>query len=299
MAAVYAAARARLIDTLMRDTAPGGGWGYFAGKASRLEPTLWALAALAHTPDLPRPFADIAAPHLQYLEHAQQSDGLLRDAPRMPANLASNGLAVVVLSAVAPEKTIVLDRLRAALTGVKGLRVTNEPGAVQNNELQAWPWLPGTFSWVEPTAWCVLALKRSPTSLASAARVSEAEAMLRDRQCTGGGWNYGNASVLGQDLRPYVPTTAAGVLALQDQASTPDAGKALAWLESARLSELSTMALSLAALALHICGRPVDDVLQHVADGVQRTAERGNLHHQAMALCALTLDVHSGLVFRV
>ena len=123
--------------------------------------------------------------------------------------------------------------------------------------------------------------------------------MLRDRQCTGGGWNYGNASVLGQDLRPYVPTTAAGVLALQDQASTPDAGKALAWLESSRLSEPSSMALSLAALALHICGRPVDDVLQHLATGVPRTAERGNLHHQAMALCALTLDVHNGQVFRV
>lgn len=299
MTPVHEAARSALTTTVLRDAASSGGWAYFAGKTPRLEPTLWALAALSHAPDLPRPFPELAEPHLRFLEHAQRADGLLVDAPGMPPNLAWNGLAATVLAAVAPDATPLLGRIVAGIVAVKGLRVANEPGGAQNNELQAWPWLPDTFSWVEPSAWCVLALKKAARSSVSTARVQEAESMLRDRQCTGGGWNYGNASVLGQDLRPYVPTTAAGVLALQDQASAPDAGKALAWLESSRLSEPSSMALSLAALALHICGRPVDDVLPHLAAGVPRTAERGNLHHQAMALCALTLDVHHGQVFRV
>lgn len=296
---MYEAARTTLTTTLLRDGAVAGGWPYFAGKSPRLEPTLWALAALAHAPDLPRPFADIVAPHLRFLAGAQQPDGLLVDAPGMPPNLAWNGLAAIVLAAVAPGATALRDGIVAGLVSVKGLRVDNEPGGAQNNELQAWPWLPDTFSWVEPSAWCVLALKKVARSSASAARVQEAEAMLRDRQCAVGGWNYGNASVLGQELRPYVPTTAAGVLALQDRAPGPDTQKALAWLASARLSEPSSMALSLAALALHVCGRPVDDVLARLAEGVPRTAARGNLHHQAMALCALTLDVHNGQVFRV
>ena len=44
----------------------------------------------------------------------------------------------------------------------------------------------------------------------------EAEALLRNRQCTTGGWNYGNAEVLGKKLYAYTPTTALGLLALSD-----------------------------------------------------------------------------------
>lgn len=298
---MYDAVRASLTDTLVRAAVPSGGWGYVAGKAPRIEPTAWVLAALSHAPDLAGSFEAFAAPHLRFLEHTQQGDGLLADAPGMPPNLASNGLAAAVLASVAPTAPF-MGRLLTAIATVKGLRVANEPGGVQNNELQAWPWLPDTFSWVEPTAWCVLALKKSGASTrpsTTSARLAEAEAMLRDRQCRTGGWNYGNASVLGQDLRPYVPTTAVGIMALQDQASTPDVRKASDWLDAARLSEPSSMALALAALALRITGHGVDDVMQHLADGVPRTAARGNLQHQAMALCALTLDVHNGRVFRV
>ena len=30
----------------------------------------------------------------------------------------------------------------------------------QDGSLQAWSWVDGTFSWVEPTAWCLLLLKK-------------------------------------------------------------------------------------------------------------------------------------------
>ena len=39
--------------------------------------------------------------------------------------------------------------------------------------------------------------------------------MLRDRETVGGGWNYGNRVVLGDDLWPYAQTTAAALVALQ------------------------------------------------------------------------------------
>ena len=64
---------------------------------------------------------------------------------------------------------------------------------------------PATFSWVEPTSWCILALKKAapdPTARETADRVIEAERMLADRCCLEGGWNYGNSNVLGKELHP-------------------------------------------------------------------------------------------------
>lgn len=139
MTPVHEAARSALTTTVLRDAASSGGWAYFAGKTPRLEPMLWALAALSHAPDLPRPFPELAAPHLRFLERAQRADGLLVDAPGMPPNLAWNGLAATVLAAVAPDATPLLGRIVAGIIAVKGLRVANEPGGAQNNDLQASP----------------------------------------------------------------------------------------------------------------------------------------------------------------
>jgi len=302
MSSVHDAARADLAALLLQQAVPGGGWGYYPGKAARIEPTAWALLALAAAPGLPRPFAEIAAPHLRVLARTQRADGLLVDAPGMPPNFASNGLAACVLAGLASDQSSVLGPLLNALTIVKGVAVASEPGAAQNNMLQAWPWLPDTFSWVEPTAWCMLALKKAPSPLrphATVARLQEADAMLRNRQCAGGGWNYGNASVLGQDLRPYVPTSAMGILALQDQHGTPDLARALAYLEAAKLSEPSAMALSMAAVALHACDRPVVDVTARLEEGLAHARARANFHHLSAALYALGLDEHHGSALRV
>ena len=64
----------------------------------------------------------------------------------------------------------------------------------------------GTASWVEPTARALWALRVTrPTS----SRIADAVALLKDRESVGGGWNYGNREVLGEELPPYAQTTAA------------------------------------------------------------------------------------------
>ena len=76
-----------------------------------------------------------------------------------------------------------------------------------------WPWVPGTVSWVGPTALSILAFRAwrrdSP-------RTAPAAAMLADRACPQGGWNAGNAVVFGVDLDPHPDFTAMAVLALAD-----------------------------------------------------------------------------------
>ena len=49
-------------------------------------------------------------------------------------------------------------------------------------------------------------------------RIRDGEAVLRDRVCVDGGWNYGNSNVFGKNLPAYIPTTAIALLALQDRA---------------------------------------------------------------------------------
>ena len=53
----------------------------------------------------------------------------------------------------------ILARLVPALVRIKGISVKDTPRP--SDALQGWPWIEDTFSWVEPTAFCLLALKRS------------------------------------------------------------------------------------------------------------------------------------------
>ena len=85
-------------------------------------------------------------------------------------------------------------------------------------DLQGWPWAADTFSWVEPTAYALIALQKLRSTLqgtAAADRIREGELVLYDRMCAGGGWNYGNTKVLGEHVPPYPETTALALIALQ------------------------------------------------------------------------------------
>jgi hypothetical protein len=146
----------------------------------------------------------------------------------------------------------------------------------------------------------VLALKKAGTqSRGAAARIEEGERLIANRVCEPGGWNYGNASVVGQDLRPYVPTTAVALLAMQDRARSAAVDRSVAWLRDSRLKEPSASGLAMAAIALRVHGQPVDDVEVRLAEDVDRAERIGNLHALAMMLYALTATRHGLRAFHV
>jgi hypothetical protein len=281
-----------------------GGWGYSAAKSSRVEPTAWALLALAETaaPD-PGEWQAFATRHLQFLKSCQRADGLLLEYPEAPPNLAANGIAACVLAHLAPAggEAPLLARLLGGLASVKGVAADTVPDSPQNNALQGWPWIPGTFSWVEPTSWCVLALKKTRQLYhdAAAPRIIEGDKLLLNRSCEAGGWNYGNGSALGQDLRPYVPTTALALIALQDHQSDPVVERSLAYLDRARVTEPSAMALAMTVLCLRIYGRPADDVEERLAGDLDRAQRLGNLQALAMMLYAGSAPRHQAKAFRI
>jgi hypothetical protein len=143
----------------------------------------------------------------------------------------------------------------------------------QDNTLRGWSWIEGTFSWIEPTSLCLLALKKSQATLhprERSARIDEAERMLLDRVCRTGGWNYGNSNMLGQELHAYVPTTALALLAMQDRREHPAVQQSLEYLVRQRLSEQAGMALALTSMCLGVYGAPAADVDERLAAIAER-----------------------------
>jgi hypothetical protein len=168
------------------------------------------------------------------------------------------------------------------------------PELRQDNNLAAWSWIDGTTSWVEPTAWCLLLLKqrRETISRTHAERIEIGERFLLDRACAVGGWNYGNPNVYGTDLIPHVPTTALGLLAMQDRRHDPVVMRSLARLQADAPGERSPLALALSLICMRVYRVPTNDLVTTL---VQICAERlhlhepsENLHALALALCALT-----------
>ena len=305
--------RSAVVDRLRRALAVAadraGGWPYYAGKSSRIEPTGWALLALAESSDgNAASWRRFAAPHLLWLANAQRGDGLLVDFPGAPPNFTANGLAACVLAhlfvtsafrGTTDARVPDLPRLLDALVAAKGVSV-DAPDPRQDNTLQGWPWMPDTFSWLEPTCWCVLALKKAGAQVTGAsARIQEAERLILNRTCESGGWNFGNASVIGQDLRPYVPTTALALIALHDGGDVAEVARSAVWLREARLKEPSGMALALTAIWLRLAGSPADDVDARLADDVDRAERVGNLQVLAMMLYAMTAARHAARALRV
>lgn len=258
-----------------------GGWGYYPGKTSRLEPTCWALLALGEQDDGTA------------LRRWAARDGLLLERTGGDANFAFHGLALLAIRARAVEHEGGSGALLAGIQRAAGIAL--EPSDInrQNNALQGWSWIAGTFSWVEPTAWCLLALKKwAPVANppVDAKRVADAEALLFDRCCVNGGWNYGNSNMLGQELAPYVPTTAVALLALQDHPAHPAFVRSVAWLEREALSERSGSALALALIALRALGRSAGAVSAALAGQLPTTLALHNHLGIAQALFALRTD---------
>jgi hypothetical protein len=280
-----------LSDRLAGHRNADGGWGYAPQKASRIEPTCWSLLATSRASGQPI--------DLEVLLRWKRQDGWFIDVPGAPVNYAFNALAALTLW-TRPEGAAHALRIASQLLEARGMKFPQGKEIRQDNSLQAWSWIDATFSWVEPTTMCVLLIKKLRAGLPPAAandRIDIAERMLLDRACSAGGWNYGGSNVYGQELFPFVPTTALGLLAMQDRAKDPTVQRARQWLMKEALTEPSAQALSLALIALAVFRTPASALEQalrkHVADNASEASAIGS----AMALYALSRSPNGASAF--
>ena len=284
------AAVVSLQEALARLRTTDGGWGYYPGKASRIESTCWGLLALAGSGK--------TAADLGPLTQWPREGPWLTDVAGAPINYAFQALASLALLSH-PGGVDAATSLAVALLDVRGARFDQSAAIRQDNSLQAWPWIADTFSWVEPTCLALIAVKKMRKRLpgTAAGRIDIGERMLLDRVCGGGGWNYGGSNVYGQELYPYVPTTAWGLIALQDRRTDPTVTRSVERLVADLETERSAPALSLGSLALRTHGRPSAVAARALAAEAPRAIAFGNVLGQAMCLYALTATTHGDSTF--
>jgi hypothetical protein len=193
--------------------------GYRLGRTPASEPT--ALAALAL---VAAGHADAAEAKLRWLAGIQTAEGSVginarEPSPGWPTPLA--GIAWLAGNAAQPTPRSSLPQpppwsrnIRRAVDWLLRTAGNQLPRRDEGHDttLVGWPWAIGTHSWVEPTALAVLALKAAGHG--GHPRTREAAGLLIDRLLPGGGCNYGNTVVLGQELVPHVQPTGLTLLAL-------------------------------------------------------------------------------------
>jgi hypothetical protein len=288
---VRAEARAELEAARSLD----GGWAYSSAKHGRIEPTCWTLLAFA--------YADGQTPAVDVLRRWPRQDGWLVDVAGAPPNQAFNAIAALTLLQN-PSASSLAEPIVTRLIASKGVRTGQSSASPLNASLQAWSWIDGTASWVEPTAWCLLLLKKwrvkKPDSKVNE-RIRIGEEMLFDRVCRDGGWNYGNSRVYDKDLWPYVPTTALALLALQDRRDHPIVQRSLEQLQKDVASERSAVALALTVICLRVYRLPSDAVAVDLVELWSRagsdSAHSDNVLARAITLYALTGPDHAPAAF--
>jgi hypothetical protein len=174
----------------------GPGFGPSPDAAPEPEPT--ALAAIALDDDDARAWL---------LEHQREDGGFGPVAGPVVVDAPTSLAALALAAGDARERA--LDHLvehpadRAARLDV----------APHDPTTRGWGWTRDTFGWIEPTARAVLALRRHrPTETAA---IDDGLAVIADRECRDGGWNYGNSVVYDVALPAFAQTTAVALVGIQ------------------------------------------------------------------------------------
>jgi uncharacterized protein (DUF362 family) len=291
------------LDVLAAQACEGGGWGYSAGCAAHLEPTCLALLALMREPQR---FAEVIAAARTWLRQCAVEDGTYRLGRGRPEAIWPTALVLFTQAALGDEDDA-LQRTAAALLSYKGRQI--DAGEDDTSDIDArligWPWAEGNFSWVEPTAWACLALRRSGQG--NHPRVEEGLKLLRDRTLEAGGINYGNRRIFGIALEPIPTPTALMLLALQGRDAEERVAASVEYLRRSAESSEDVEHLCWARLALDVyADRP------GVSETVAALGERIRAAHAAraetpwvrsaplrQALTALALNLDGGNPFRL
>ena len=285
------------VKLLRQSQNPDGGWGTIAGRQSNTESTSLGLLALRSLDDSRE--NSVLKKAEQWLAQTQNSDGSWSYGAGAKAPSWSTALAVMALSdsSVEAERLVRAGNWILAQEGSKPgilakliLALSFQKKAVHlNDDLVGWSWTPGSFSWVEPTSYCLIALKKIKSRLSAEAvqrRVNQAELMIYDRMCKGGGWNYGNAAVYGDPLWPYPDITALALIALQDHKERKENQASLSILSKTAETTDSGLALGWTTICLSVYGEDISELRKRLDQKFARTKFLEETKPVALAILA-------------
>ncbi len=278
---------------LIASQGTGGGWPYAPDAQHYPEPTAWTVLALHHE----AVYADAVARGVEWMkEHINPLGAFTLDDDADPHWGTSWVLFTLARLQVEPS---LRERCARWLLSWEGVKVKPRDEIPLNSLLSGWPWTEGAFSWVEPTAYALLALKVA--GWGDHPRVAEGEALLLDRACEGGGWNYGNRIVMGRALPPFMPPTAIALLALQHSPEGEAVkAKSLDVLMQGVMEAPSSLSLAWAILCLHAYNRSPDPLVPMLVERQRADGSwYGMVHTTALALLALQAAEEGNNVFKL
>jgi len=294
-----------LLNELRRRELPSGGWSFSGSRQMSLETTCLAtFSVLAEQP--------LATPHVvRPLLRAQRSDGSWPSFIGDGESSWTTALAICVLNS-ANDSSGARERGQSWLVKTKGRegnwfwrwKFKLSDRAVRfDPDRYGWPWVPGSASWVIPTAFSIVAIKQFTAcnrTEASERRIRLGVDMLLDRVCVGGGWNSGNSVVYAVALPAHVEATAIALLALQDEKRTPAIEASLGWLKQRSASIESVDSLAWSTLTLFAYQEPIEHLRARLATLIGDGRETRNNATLATALLALRCGemIHPFVVVR-
>lgn len=174
-----------------------------------------------------------------------------------------------------------------------------------------WSWVPGTTSWVIPTAFTLIALRQvltvNPTvHVDLRERIATGARMLFDRACPGGGWNAGNSVGFGVPYTAYPDATAIALVALKGHEQQSSVDASVAWLLRRVSDCMSPYSLAWGVLALtsYRHGRPdlqarIRDIGRRLIALLQKNIAGDDSSTLAVSLIALESIGNEPHVFEV
>ncbi len=236
---------------LLKLATASSGWGYRQGGMPAVEPTALAgLALLATNTQAGNDSAEGAiSSAAQWLASIQQNNGAVGVSASVPWPEWPTSYAILIwlnLRGWSAQAAKAGDWLLQR----KGI-VVADPEHILGHDatIPGWPWVEGTTPWLEPTAMAVLALRK--LGMTGHERTRDGLRLIRNRAIASGGWNYGNNTVNGTELRPQPAPTGIALTALSGTCSRDDViDKACAYLTGVIPTLRSGQSLSWALLGL-------------------------------------------------
>lgn len=255
---------AELVEQLGRLRRPDGGFPTSPGEESEVEASVVASLALSDTGGQ------------RWLEDHLRGDGAVVLADGRVEGPTSSALAAIALSNRRAAK-----RALAYAISRRGLP---PPDAADPKRRLGWGWTPDARSLVEPTARVLLAVNAVTPRDVRTRR--EAIGLLRERQCSDGGWNYGNASQIDVDLRGYAQTTAIALVSLQ-RVEEPFVATAIEFLRRTWRDEPGGHTTAQALLAFRLHG--IDDEIQPAIETLAAMADHESFGQAPVTIAWATL----------
>ncbi len=278
------------INLLQKRSLAEGGFTNADNGDYRTDATAWAIIALSACGFDP----EIISRARSRLAAGQLADGRVCISPHHPAVYWPTPLAILAWSQSPPHQDS-LARAVNFLLEHSGMSLQEQALSADASDptLRGWPWVADTYSWVDPTALGMIALK--VTGHSNHPRVAEATRLLLNRKLPHGGWNYGNTIMFHKELRPMPENTGMALDALKSLTVRSNLELSLDYLKVAVRNLRTPIALSWGILGLGAWGERPLAATTWLSECWGRHARFGGYDTASLSLFILACRLSGGI----